>query len=340
MPSLLRSYKSAERTVYKKAEASLLRVASRLASGWKRFVRGGRQSVSILVVASNEAKPKGFRVSVFGLVGILCLCVVLVVSALYFSGGLHGAKAAVFSSSEELTRAQAELEDLRGRVADLEAAYKDFQVALEPIEATGSTHDSAQASKLVLPPLFPKRQTEARSIAEVKASIDRSIPLIEEYGSTLGNMTLVKRTVPAIWPISIMGHISTLFGTTSNPFTGQSYFHTGIDCSTYRAGDSILATADGTIIFSGAEGGYGLCVIIAHDHGYATRYGHMSRLLVRKGQRVKQGQAIGILGNTGVSTAPHLHYEVLIGQRYLEPTDFFWFGLRSIPIITGSGMGD
>jgi Membrane proteins related to metalloendopeptidases len=337
---LLSRYKSAERTVYKKAEASLARALSRLVSGWKRFIRGGRQSVSILVVASTEASPKGLRVSVFGLVGILCLCVALVISAVYFSGGLHGARAAVFSSSEELTRAQAELDDLRSRVTELEASYKDFQSALDPIEATGGSHDSAQAAKLVIPPIFPKRQSEARSIAEVKASIDRSIPLIEEYGSTLGNMASVKRTVPAIWPINVMGHISTLFGMTSNPFTGQSYFHTGIDCSTYRAGDYVIATADGTVIFSGVEGGYGLCVIIAHDHGYATRYGHMSRLLVRKGQRVKQGQSIGILGNTGVSTAPHTHYEVLIGQRYLDPTDFFWSGARSIPIITGSGMGD
>ncbi len=110
-------------------------------------------------------------------------------------------------------------------------------------------------------------------------------------------MDSIKETVPAIWPIfGNIGHISTTFGTNPNPFTGQSYFHTGIDCSTYRAGDLLVATGDGKVIFAGVEGGYGRCVVIAHAYGYMTRYGHMDRIIVHSGQTVKQGQGIGILG--------------------------------------------
>ena len=101
-----------------------------------------------------------------------------------------------------------------------------------------------------------------------------------------------------------------------------------------------MATADGKVIFAGVEGGYGRCVVIAHAYGYMTRYGHMDRIIVYSGETVKQGQGIGILGNSGVSTAPHTHYEVIMGRRYLDPTDFLWSGANSFPIITGGGFGD
>ena len=208
--------------------------------------------------------------------------------------------------------------------------------------STAGTYEAAKGPKRIsLPSIFAKRSTEAQSLAEIRDTLDQTAPLVSEYGSMLGRMDTIKRTVPAIWPISgNIGHISTTFGTNPNPFTGQSYFHTGIDCSTYRSGDLIVSTGDGKVIFAGVEGGYGRCVIIAHAYGYMTRYGHMDRLLVHSGQTVKQGQGIGILGNTGVSTAPHTHYEVIMGRRYLDPTDYLWAGARAHPIITGGGFGD
>jgi murein DD-endopeptidase MepM/ murein hydrolase activator NlpD len=68
--------------------------------------------------------------------------------------------------------------------------------------------------------------------------------------------------------------------------------------------------------------------------------GHMDRIRVHSGQTVKQGDPIGILGNTGVSTAPHTHYEVMLGRSYLDPTEYLWSGARSFPIITGGGSGE
>ena len=183
-------------------------------------------------------------------------------------------------------------------------------------------------------PLFGKRLTGGPIPGRDRGELDHSTPVIVDYGSMLGKMDSVKRTVPAIWPIcGDTGHISTTFGNNPNPFTGQSYFHTGIDCSTYRSGDLIIATGGRqVVIFAGVEGGYGRCVVIAHAYGYLTRYGHMERILVHSGQTVKQGQGIGILGNTGVSTGPHTHYEVIMGSAgYLDPTDYLWEGANPHP---------
>jgi murein DD-endopeptidase MepM/ murein hydrolase activator NlpD len=342
MPTLLQRYKGAERTVYKKVTASLARGFIRVGAAWKRFLRGGSQSISILVVAHTEAPPRGIRVSLFGLAGLGMFAAAIVVLVFAFSGSLGGTKARFSASSAELVQAQDELQSLREQTAHLAKAYQEFETALEPIMTTAGSYEAAQSPKrLVVPSIFAKRSTEAQSLAEIRDTLDQSAPIVSEYGSVLGQMDSVKRTVPAVWPINgNIGHISTTFGTNPNPFTGQSYFHTGIDCSTYRSGDLIIATGDGKVIFAGIEGGYGRCIIIAHAYGYMTRYGHMERLLVHSGQTVKQGQGIGILGNSGVSTAPHTHYEVIMGRRYLDPTDFLWAGEHAHPIITGGGFSD
>jgi murein DD-endopeptidase MepM/ murein hydrolase activator NlpD len=342
MPSLLKRYKRAEGLLFRKIHASISRGARGVLAAIARFIRGGSQSLSILVVSHSEEPPKGIRVSLFGLSGSVMLVAALVILVFAFSGSLGGARARVSESSAELVQAQDELEAVKAQTALLETAYKDFQSALGPIMESGGTHDARPVvKKASSPPMFAKRRTEAQSLAEIRAELDDSSPVIAEYGSMLGQMDSIKRTVPAIWPISgNIGHISTTFGTNPNPFTGQSYFHTGIDCSTYRSGDTLVATADGKVIFAGVEGGYGRCVIIAHAYGYITRMGHMDRLLVHSGQSVKQGQGVGILGNTGVSTAPHTHYEVIMGRGYLNPVDYLWSGARSFPIITGGGFTD
>ncbi len=282
------------------------------------------------------------RISLFGLSGLLMLTAAVIVLLFAFSGSVGGVKAKVTASSEELGKAQEELDAVKAQTALLAAAFKDFQAALAPILQSGGTHAIAlPARKAAAKPLFARRRPEAQSLAEIREDLDQSAPVVAEYGSMLGKMDSVKKTVPAIWPIAGgIGHISTTFGTNPNPFTGQSYFHTGIDASTYRSGDLLVATSDGKVIFAGIEGGYGRCVIIAHAYGYLTRYGHMERILVHSGQSVKQGQGIGILGNTGVTTAPHTHYEVILGHNYLDPTDYLWSGAHSFPIITGGGSAD
>jgi murein DD-endopeptidase MepM/ murein hydrolase activator NlpD len=112
------------------------------------------------------------------------------------------------------------------------------------------------------------------------------------------------------------------YGENENPFTGQWYVHDGVEISTYRTGDTVVSTADGRVVAIGYDENLGNYVIIQHSHGFLTKYGHLMAFRVAKGQKVQQGQPIGLLGNTGLTTGPELHYEVHIGMGVIDPLKF------------------
>lgn len=110
-----------------------------------------------------------------------------------------------------------------------------------------------------------------------------------------------------MWPVR--GSISSTFGPRVHPIYGIPSFHTGLDIAVPE-GTAVRASASGIVTFSGWQEGFGLLVVIDHENGYETYYGHLSKLLVSAGQRVSQGEVIALSGNTGLSTGPHLHFEV------------------------------
>jgi len=126
-------------------------------------------------------------------------------------------------------------------------------------------------------------------------------------------------STPSIWPVR--GYLSSSFGHRTDPFTGQRDFHPAIDIST-PLGAKIVAPADGVIVECGRRGGYGNTLIIDHGFGIVTRYGHLDGFNVRAGQRVRRGDVIGFVGNSGRSTAPHLHYEVWVHDQAQNPIHY------------------
>jgi murein DD-endopeptidase MepM/ murein hydrolase activator NlpD len=108
------------------------------------------------------------------------------------------------------------------------------------------------------------------------------------------------------------------FGPRPSPWTGATEFHAGVDLSA-RPGTPVKATAPGMVRVAGNAAGYGTMVAIDHGHGIESRYGHLQSVSVAKGQQVERGQLVGLSGNTGRSTAPHLHYEVLVDGRAIDP---------------------
>jgi len=126
---------------------------------------------------------------------------------------------------------------------------------------------------------------------------------------------------PSIWPTQDEGYVSSSYGHRASPFTGRRQTHTGIDIAAPR-GTSILAAADGVVTFSGRMAGYGRVIVVTHGFGFKTFYGHNQKNKVRKGERVKRGQVIGTVGNSGYSTGSHLHYEVLVKDRTINPLKY------------------
>jgi len=126
--------------------------------------------------------------------------------------------------------------------------------------------------------------------------------------------------IPIIWPIrGGLGAITMFFGENVHPIHGQTHFHRGIDISTFRAGDFVVATADGQVITAEYKYDYGYHIIIEHKRGFHTLYAHMQNLNVQAGQNVRQGEIIGSIGSSGMSLGPHLHYEIHVNSEPVDP---------------------
>jgi murein DD-endopeptidase MepM/ murein hydrolase activator NlpD len=162
-------------------------------------------------------------------------------------------------------------------------------------------------------------------------------PRFERLGLSIARMEALERglkSIPQIMPASL-DYISSGFGYRADPFTGGGAFHAGLD---FRGpmGAPIYSAAAGTVKFVGQQQGYGNVVEIDHGNGLMTRYAHMSGFRAQPGQRVAAGQVVGLIGNTGRSTGPHLHFEVRINDRPVNPRPF----LEAAPNVlqeTGSG---
>jgi len=133
----------------------------------------------------------------------------------------------------------------------------------------------------------------------------------------LPEIQYVKQKVFA-WPIRAKNRLTSGFGWRVHPITGSRAFHTGIDIGASK-GTPILAAADGVVVFSGDGGSYGNMVILRHKNGLYTVYGHASKLIAKKGKYVKRGQKIALVGSTGASTGPHLHFEVKGTEKHVNP---------------------
>jgi murein DD-endopeptidase MepM/ murein hydrolase activator NlpD len=126
-------------------------------------------------------------------------------------------------------------------------------------------------------------------------------------------------SAPSIWPVR--GWVTSDFSVRLDPYTGERTLHDGMDIAT-ALGTPVRAPADGTVVFAGIEGGYGHVLVLDHGYGLKTRYGHLSRIDVKTGDKVHRGDFVAAVGNTGRSTGPHLHYEVRVNGVADNPRKF------------------
>jgi Membrane proteins related to metalloendopeptidases len=146
---------------------------------------------------------------------------------------------------------------------------------------------------------------------------ERQLSVLESMIST---RNLSHQIVPGGRPVT-QGWISSYFGHRADPFTGRKAFHRGVDFAG-PAGAQVVAVASGVVTYTKERFGYGKTVEINHGNGYVTRYAHNQRVLVNVGDTVKKGQPIALIGSTGRSTGPHLHFEVLKQGRAVDPMSF------------------
>lgn len=211
-------------------------------------------------------------------------------------------------------------------LAEVEARQIAFVEKLTRFADARARRAEAAMRKLNLDPGVMSRQTQAAMGGPFEAILggdDDIDPRFERLGLSLSRMAVLERAldgIPQVVPASVE-NITSGFGYRRDPFNGRGAMHAGIDFKG-AMGSPIFAAADGRVTFAGRKAGYGNAIEITHGNGMLTRYAHLSRIGVKVGQQVAAGATIGGLGNTGRSTGPHLHFEVRINDRAVNPRPF------------------
>lgn len=185
--------------------------------------------------------------------------------------------------------------------------------AVVKARASGGTAETNAAISTVLSTSFTSPEDTFGVLRTLLQSLEsrlRNVRKDVERREALASAT------PSIWPAH--GWLTGTFGGRSDPLTGEPGFHQGIDISTEK-GQPVQATADGRVESAAYSGDYGNLVVLRHDFGLITRYGHLSQFNVKPGATVHRGDVIGFVGSTGRSTGAHLHYEILAGGKLMNP---------------------
>jgi murein DD-endopeptidase MepM/ murein hydrolase activator NlpD len=222
-------------------------------------------------------------------------------------------------------QAQREINAVAARVGELQAQANRLNALGERLTRDGKLSDG-EFDFDQQPGMGGDEATEDMPAGELLKSLDDLQKKFDRSGEQLGvlesmmyNQQLQLAAIPNGRPSQ--GYITSGFGSRSDPFTGGRAHHLGIDFSA-RTGDPVLAAAGGVVSFAGVKNGYGNVVEVDHGNGYTTLYGHNSRLVVRAGDIVRAGQQLAKAGSTGRSTGPHVHFEVHVNGRPVNPRPF------------------
>ncbi len=180
-------------------------------------------------------------------------------------------------------------------------------------------------SEIKIPELSPTLW----SLSRIEREIDLQQASFDEIHAKLTSNVEVIEHTPTLRPLD-GGYISSGFGYRRDPFTKQVAPHEGVDISQER-GTPVKVTASGQVIYTGHYYSYGKFIVVDHGFGYQTAYGHLHSIDVRNGQYVSKGQMIGTVGSTGRATGCHLHYEVRLNGQAVDPTDYFFEEVASLP---------
>ncbi|MEN8210670.1 MAG: peptidoglycan DD-metalloendopeptidase family protein [Thermodesulfobacteriota bacterium] len=220
------------------------------------------------------------------------------------------------------------IEILKNRVGDLSKFEKKVRLIADIKQTSGSSGlfgiGAISQSELDLDmPLEEEHNTLIREMHEQVSQMEHVTKTqVLDFTNLIKELEQKRNlfaSTPSIRPVK--GWISSRFGYRKSPFTGRKEFHSGLDIAT-KSGTKLVATANGRISYAARKGYIGNLVIIDHGFGMVTKYGHLKKILVKRGQKVKRGDVIGLIGNTGRSTGPHVHYEVRVNGTPVNPLKY------------------
>ena len=332
-------FKRFENNLVRKVKNGTIFIVLKIGTFFSAIFRFFFRRYTIVFVPHSEKRIFNFHVSIFSTV-LVFLLIFGAAGTLFW----HTFSPAVVQESSsdynvQLMEAQANLIKLQEEVNQLSRAARGFEAALA--NALGSLGSGPGLMNFSAPTEsssffgMPRSEDALREIDDIRhlaVFLSSAVQPVQEIGSILDSQSAILTEIPSVWPVrGGIGHFTAMFGITPDPFNGIPRMHTGVDISTYRSGDPVIATADGQIAYLGYQaGGYGNYIVIRHQHGFYTLFAHLLSFRVAMGQEVRQGETIGFIGSTGRSTGPHVHYEVHIGSDVVNPLKYL--NIRPNPV--------
>ena len=298
-----------------------------------------REYISILFFGHHTSRTRQLRIGKKFLKILLYLSASALLVAIFFLSDYIQVKKKAFNVyrlCQEMKNQRSEIHLFLAKVEELErqlSVFKDFDRKIRiianlekrgqesaPLMGIGGPSPSDIREK------FKERGDDKELILQMRSDIERlqleAVSREESLFDLLKLLLAKKETLahtPSIWPVQ--GWVTSGFGFRIHPLTGLSQMHEGLDIAN-RVGTSVVAPATGIVSDIETDQLFGKILVISHGFGITTRYGHLHRVLVRLGQKVKRGDKIGELGMSGRTTGPHLHYEVRINSIPANPVQY------------------
>ncbi len=293
-----------------------------------------KKKLTFMLIPDSLGIMKQLSIPMVLVYGVVAVVVALLFGTFFLSSAYFGDKVN-----------ETELEQLRAENAHLQEKYNQIRWNLAEVE---DRYVALVEKEVKIRSLFdlPEIDAEERQLGiggpgalnmaqysatemvafSTESEVDHLLRLsefeLEKYGEVENAILNVKDRLdhtPSIWPTK--GWNSRGFGMKYDPFTGYKRMHRGIDIANHT-GTPVIATADGKVVEVKTDRGMGKYIVVDHGYGFRTRYGHLNKTQVKRGQKVQRGDVIGLMGSTGYSTGPHLHYEVLRNGKFLNPLKY------------------
>ncbi len=288
-----------------------------------------KKSLSIIIVPHNKSKSRNISLSekavkIAAGVTIFVFVALTVFLIDYFAMSVTRQKYRALSDEnaeqkKAITHFQQTVDKLQDTIDNYENYAKKLNIMaglkseeiLEGEPGVGGPDDSQQIGEISPPQIL-----DLENLNDISQKADRIEKNLDTLTAIFEDQALQIASTPTIWPTK--GYMSSSYGWRDDPFTGKRAFHHGIDIATYH-GNPVYATADGTVIQTANDKIGGNTIKIKHMFGYVTIYCHLSKFLVKVGQKVKRGETIGLVGRTGKAKGPHVHYEVQFNGKEKNP---------------------
>ncbi len=293
-----------------------------------------KKKITLMFIPSTTGISRQINIPVYQIYLSLAAILILVVSTFYLSAEFFGNKVAT-NELEKLRSENAKLSDdfeqMRWNLAEVENRYAtlvDNEIKIRHLFDLPEINKEERLLGIGGPitPNFESFSATEQQAFMTELEVDRLLKLssfeLEKYNDIENSLNGIKDRLnhtPSIRPAK--GWLNSNFGMRNDPFTGYNRMHNGLDISN-RKGTPIIAPSDGVVRMVTRSNDLGRLIVIDHGYGFRTRYGHLSKINVKKGQKVKRGDVIGLMGSSGYSTGSHLHYEVLRNNKFTNPKKF------------------